>query len=219
MPARWRILVIDELPLVRRGLSDLIESEPDLAVFAQAGTGVAALEALSVHQPDLVTLEIVLKGSDGLELLKDIRSRFPNLPVLVISANDESVYAERVFRAGARGYVTKHERDETVLVAIRRVLEGGNYVSPRMTVWFVQQYLDSHQQKPGSQLASLSDRELQIFRLLGEHKTRGEIGRMLGVSVKTVESHRAKIKEKLGLHSGAELNLRATQWVTVGGDN
>lgn len=215
--ARWKVLIVDEQPLVRRGLAELILRDPSLMVAAEAGTRADALRALAARPCDLVTLELALEGEDGLELLKDIHTRFPDVRTLVISNHDEKIYAERAFRAGARGYVTKREPEKAVLAAITRVLAGEKHISDRMTAFFAEQYLERSAKKAaGSAIGMLTDRELTVFRLLGEHKTRRDIGRSLKLSVKTVESYRAKIKEKLGLKSGTELAERATRWVADG---
>lgn len=211
-----KILIVDDQPLLRRGLAALIDGKPDLSVNGQAATRAAALEALETSPPNLVTLDIALKGTDGLDLIKDIRARFPMIPILVISMHDELVYAERAFRAGAQGFITKNEKEESVLGAIRQVLKGEKYISPRMVNWFAEQYLEGRVKKQGSPVGALSDRELEVFRLLGEHKTRREIGRLLNLSVKTVESYRANIKEKLGLTTGSQLIQRASEWVASG---
>jgi DNA-binding NarL/FixJ family response regulator len=213
-----RVLIIDDQPLLRRGLAALINSKPDLAVAGQVGSRAAALEMLAKGAPNLVTVDLVLQGGDGLELIKDIEARFPELPVLVISMHDESVYAERAFRAGARGFVTKQEPDDVVVTAIRQVLKGEKYISSKMVSWFANKYLEGRARKDGTAFSALSDRELEVFRLLGEHKTRKEISRRLNLSVKTVETYRAKIKEKLGLTSGTELVERASRWVATGRD-
>jgi DNA-binding NarL/FixJ family response regulator len=215
--ARQRILIVDDHPLLRRGLAAMIDNEPELEVCGQAATRVAGLAAIPVTRPDLITVDISLPDGDGLELIKDLRARFPELPVLVVSMHDESLYAERAFRAGARGYVTKQEMDQTILAAIRCLLRGAQYMSPKLGAWFALQYLAGNRSDSGS-LASLSDRELQVFDLLGQHKTRSEIARRLHLSVKTVESHRAHIKQKLNLRSGTELLQRATQWLATGRD-
>jgi DNA-binding NarL/FixJ family response regulator len=216
---RKRLAVIDDHPLVRRGLVTIITHEPDLEVCVEAATVKAGLEEIAAARPDLVTIDLLLRDRDGLELIRAIRQADPHLPVLVISTLEESIYAERAFRAGARGYVTKTEATDTVLVAVRRLLHGEQYISPKMSTWFAQQYLSGRASHGLSPMATLSDRELEIFRLLGQNQTRGEIARKLHLSVKTVESHRAHIKEKLNIRSGVELHERAVQWVRYGRDD
>lgn len=213
---RRRVMVIDDHSLMRRGLVSMIGNEPDLEVCAEAATREAALEAIISARPDLATVDISLGESDGLELIKDFRVRFPNLPVLVISMHDEAVYAERVFHAGACGYVSKQQTDETVLTAIRCVLQGGHYMSPRMGAWFAEKYLAGGPREKDSPIAALSDREFGVFRLIGEGKTTRQIAERLKLSVKTIESYREHLKAKLTLETGAELARSAALWVETG---
>jgi DNA-binding NarL/FixJ family response regulator len=212
-PVRHRIIVVDDHALIRRGLVAMINNEPDLEVCAEAGTRVAGLAVIASSRPDMVTVDLSLGESDGLELIKDIRVLFPALPVLVISMHNEVVYAERTFRAGARGYVTKDQMDGTVLVAIRCVLTGGQYMSPKLGAWFAQQYLAGHPREKDSPTASLSDRELEVFRMIGEGKTTRQVAIGLKLSIKTIESYREHLKQKLTLDSGAELARSAARWV------
>lgn len=213
---RQRLVVIDDHPLFRRGLTTIINGEPDLEVCAEASTHQTGLEAIAAAEPDLVTVDLSLGQSDGLGLIKDIRVRFPKLPVLVVSMHDEAVYAERAFRAGAGGYVTKEQMDETVLVAIRCVIEGSRYMSPEMRLWFAQQYLGGQTRLKDSEMAVLSDRQLEVFRLIGEGKGTRQIAERLRLSIKTIESYREHLKAKLTLHSGAELARAAACWIKTG---
>jgi DNA-binding NarL/FixJ family response regulator len=161
-------------------------------------------------------VDISLPDSDGLELIKDIHLRSPNLPVLVISMHDESVYAERAFRAGARGYVTKQEMDDTVLAAIRCLFRGEQYMSPKMAAWFAQQYLAGPAREQKTSIEGLSDRELEVFRLIGEGRATRQIAERLKLSIKTIESYREHLKQKLTLRSGAELAQTASYWAHTG---
>lgn len=213
---RKRIVVIDDHALIRRGLVAMIDNEPDLEVCAEAASHQAALVAIAGAQPDLVTVDLSLADSDGLELLKDLRVRFPELPVLVISMHDEALYAERAFRAGARGYITKQQMDDTVLTAIRSVLAGNQYMSPAVGAKFAAHYLAGHLPKTNSPLAGLTDRELEVFRLIGEGKGTRQIAERLKLSIKTIESYREHLKTKLALASGVELARAATCWVETG---
>ncbi len=213
---RHRLIVIDDHPLMRRGLASMINNEPDLEVCAEAATHHAGMAAITSQRPDLATVEITLGSDDGLELIKDIRGHFPALPVLVISMHDESLYAERAFRAGALGYVTKQQIDETVLIAIRCVLQGGQYMSPALGRRFAKQYFGGPRKKKESPLAGLSDCELTVFRLIGEGKGTRQIAEQLKRSIKTIESHRENLKAKLTLHSGAELTRAAVHWAATG---
>lgn len=194
----------------------MINGEPDLEVCAEAGTHQIAIEQIILRRPDMATVDLSLGESDGLDLIKEIRERFPALPVLVISMHDENIYAERAFRAGARGYISKQQLDETLLAAIRCVLAGGQYMSPVMGIRFAQKYLSGESRANESPVAGLSDRELQVFRLIGEGKTTRQIAERFKLSIKTIETYREHLKAKLTLHSGADLARCATRWVETG---
>jgi DNA-binding NarL/FixJ family response regulator len=207
-----RVFVVDDHPIVRQGLALLINQEPDLVVCGEAEEGEAALGTLTARRPDVVVLDISLPGPDGLELLKIIRATDATLPILVLSMHDESVYAERALRAGANGYIMKQEATDKVLVALRRILAGEVYVSERFAARLLGQMVSRPGQARRTPIASLSDRELEVFQLIGEgHGTR-QIAEELHLSVKTVESYQAHIKEKLGLRSARELMQRAIEW-------
>jgi DNA-binding NarL/FixJ family response regulator len=207
------VLLVDDHPIVRQGLTQLINQEPDLAVCAQAEDGGGALHAIALHRPDIVILDISLNGPDGLSVLKDIRMIYASLPVLVLSMHDESLYAERVLRAGANGYIMKQEATERVLEAIRRIRGGEVYVSDRIARRLLQQVVSSPASaKPP--MEALTDRELAVFRLIGKGRGTREIADDLHVSVKTIESYQAHIKEKLSLKNARELVQHAFQWVT-----
>ena len=214
--ATKRILLVDDHALLRLGLRTLIETEPDLVICAEAATRQAGLEAIATMKPDLVIADLSLKDSDGLEMIKDIKQRFPQLPVLALSMHEEVVYAERALRAGARGYVTKQEVDDTVLPAIRRVLAGEIYTSEAMSRQFTQQYIGGGTLGKQDGLEQLSDRELAVFRLIALGKATGEIARSLHLSVKTIESYREHLKAKLELPSGAALSRCAVLWLETG---
>lgn len=215
-PTKKTIVIVDDHPVLRLGLMTLIESEPDLAVQASVATGQAALVAIEKNHPDLVIVDLVLGEGDGLDLVKQIKMRHPRLPSLVLSMHDESVYAARALTAGARGYVTKQQLDETVLIAIRRVLSGEIYMSDALERRLAGKYLGGRTLETDSPLHTLSDRELQVFRLIGEGRITRRIAEALARSVKTIESHLEHIKNKLGVGSGAELARRAAQWVETG---
>jgi DNA-binding NarL/FixJ family response regulator len=212
-PPKKTILIVDDHPMLRRGLASLLASEPDLAVCGEAATCQAALEAIRKHSPDLVIVDLTLEGSDGLDLIKDLKIRHPNIPALVLSMHDEAVYAERALRAGARGYASKQQLDETILVAIRCVFAGETYLSEKLKARLAAQFLGGHALETGSPLAALSDRELQVFRLIGQGRSTRQIAATLNLSVKTIESHNERIKNKLNLQSATELAHRATQFV------
>ena len=210
--ARYRVLVVDDHPIVRQGLALMIDQEPDLQVCGEAEEAHSALEAIAATQPDVVLLDISLPGPDGIELLKTIRSTDPALPVLVLSMHDESVYAERAIRAGANGYIMKQEATENVLVALRRILRRHMYVSDRVASTMLRQIASGTGKKTRGAIERLSDRELEVFRLIGEgHGTR-QIAEELHLSVKTVESYQAHIKEKLALQRSRDLVQRAIEW-------
>jgi DNA-binding NarL/FixJ family response regulator len=207
-----KVFVVDDHPIVRQGLTLLINQEQDLTVCGTAEEMYSALQAIDAIRPDILILDISLNGPDGLELLKHVRSRYPSLPVLILSMHDESIYAERALRAGANGYIMKQEATEKVLVALRRILSKEIYVSERVANNMLQHYVRGNADSHRSPVTDLSDRELEVFRLIGEgHGTR-QIASKLHLSVKTVESYQAHIKEKLSLHSARELVQHAVQW-------
>lgn len=214
--ARKTLLVVDDHPLIRRGLIALIESEPGLAAQGAVSTRVAAIEAIRKRPPDLVIVDLALGDEDGLDLVKEIKARYPGVPSLVLSVHDETVYAERALVAGALGYVTKQQLDETVLAAIHQVLAGEIYMSERLQRRLAKQYVGGRTLDTASPVSTLSDRQLQVFRLVGQGRTTRQIAGTLSRSVKTVESHIAHIKNKLAIESAAELAQRATQWVETG---
>ena len=218
--AKHRVLLVDDHPVVRQGLTLLINREPDLEVCGEAERAPDAWDAIHKLKPDIVILDLSLDGPDGLDLLKNIRAEDAALPVLILSMHDESLYAERVLRAGAQGYITKQEATERVLVALRRILQGGIYLSDRMSSRLLNQFFRPGTRpngQPASSVESLSDRELEIFRLIGAGHTTRQIAQELNLSVKTVEAHQAHIKDKLSLKNARELLQHALQWVGSGG--
>ncbi len=207
-----RVLIVEDHPIMRSGLVQLISQDTELFVcgeFEDAGHAFGAIERL---KPDIAVIDLSLKGSSGLELIKSIKAAYPKLLMLVLSMYDEALYAERVLRAGAAGYVMKQEATEKVLVAMRKVLSGGIYLSERMSSKFMHQLVGGGRTADGGSLIErLSDRELEVFGLIGEGRGTRQIAEQLHLSVKTVESHRAHIKEKLNLSSASELVHRAIQ--------
>ncbi|MGB9433629.1 MAG: response regulator transcription factor [Candidatus Acidiferrum sp.] len=209
---KCRVLLVDDHPIVRQGLGLLIDREADLSVCGEADGAHSAFHAITTLRPDIVVLDISLSGPDGLDVLKEIRTKTASLPVLILSMHDESIYAERAMRAGANGYIMKQEATEKVLVAIRRILQGEVYLSERLTNTMLQQYVRGTSPTKKSPLVNLTDRELEVFRLIGEgHGTR-QIADELHLSVKTIESYQAHIKEKLGLRNARELVQHAIEW-------
>jgi DNA-binding NarL/FixJ family response regulator len=215
---KCKVLLVDDHPIVRQGLALLIDREADLSVCGEAEGAHTAFHAIETLKPDIVVLDISLSGPDGLDVLKEIRTKTAALPVLILSMHDESIYAERAMRAGANGYIMKQEATEKVLVAIRRILQGDVYLSDRLTNTMLQQFVRGRAPSKSSPLVNLTDRELEVFRLIGEgHGTR-RIADELHLSVKTIESYQAHIKEKLALRNARELVQHAIEWtVNVNG--
>ncbi|GIV60446.1 MAG: DNA-binding response regulator [Rhodothermaceae bacterium] len=207
------IFLVDDHPIVREGLFRLIDREPDLGVCGEAEDAAGALDGLARTSPDVVVVDLSLKGSSGLDLIRDIKARWPGMKVLVLSMYDEAYYAERALRAGAMGYVMKQEPPRTVLDAIRQVRAGEVYVSRSVASRVLQGMAGAARPAPDALLERLSDRELQVFHMIGEGLSYPEVAARLSLSVKTVESHVERIKEKLAMNSGRELLLRAVEWV------
>jgi DNA-binding NarL/FixJ family response regulator len=208
-----RIMIVDDHPILRKGLSMLIGQEPDLVVDGEAEDAQKAMELIETLSPDMVIVDISLPGIDGVELLKMIKLRHPDLPTLVVSMHDESLFAERALRAGARGYVMKQEAPDKVLSGIRRVLAGEIFVSNRITTRIVERLLDGGQNTQSFPLDVLSGREFTVLQLIGQGYGTRQIADKLHLSVKTVESYRSHIKDKLKLSSGTDLLKYAIQWV------
>jgi DNA-binding NarL/FixJ family response regulator len=206
---------VDDHPIVRQGLAQLIDQENDLQVCGQADDAHEAMQMIRQLNPDMVIVDISLKGTSGMDLIKDLKVQYPDLPVLTLSMYDEAVYGERALRAGARGYIMKQEATEKVVTAIRRVLAGEVYVSDSMAARMVSQLVGGGVRQAGSPLERLSDRELEVFRLIGEGYGTREMAEKLHLSVKTIETYRAHLKDKLGLEDANELLRRAIQWVNT----
>jgi DNA-binding NarL/FixJ family response regulator len=211
-PAKHRVFVVDDHPIVRQGLALLINQEPDLVVCGEAEKPDGVPAALARLRPDILVLDISLPGPEGLDLLKEIRAIDPDLPILVLSMHDESVYAERALRAGANGYIMKQEATDKVLVVLRRILQGEVCVSERVTSQMLQHITRRPTKAKQPSIASLSDRELEVFHLIGAGYGTREIADELHLSVKTVEAYQAHIKDKLALRSARALVQRAIEW-------
>jgi DNA-binding NarL/FixJ family response regulator len=208
-----RLLIVDDHPMMRNGLAQLIDNEGDLKVCAEADNAGQAINAVSKQKFDLALVDISLPDKNGLELIKDLRALNPALPILVVSMHDEMLYAERVLRAGARGYIMKQEGGQKFLHAIRRVLEGQVYVSDKMSARILEN-LSGHQTgNAGSPVRRLSDREFEVFQLIGQGVSTSEIAARLRLSVKTVEVHRLNIKQKLNIATATELVRFAVRWL------
>jgi DNA-binding NarL/FixJ family response regulator len=207
-----RILIVDDHPMMRQGLAQLIGAESDLAICGETENAERALDAINSLRPDLVLADISLPGKNGLELIKDFQAIQPDLPILVISMHDESLYAERVLRAGGRGYIMKQEGGKKLMQAIRQVLSGQIYVSEKMSAEILEMFSGRRAGTESSPVEKLTDREFEVFQLLGQGKGTREIAEKLHLSVKTVEVHRANIKAKLKLKSASELIRFAVRW-------
>ncbi|MGI8966021.1 MAG: response regulator [Limisphaerales bacterium] len=202
---------MDDHPIMREGLAQMIHCEPDLMVCGQFEETIKSFEAIATLQPDLAIVDISLKGSSGIELLKNIKVQYPKLLVLVLSMHDESLYAERALRGGASGYIMKQESADQVLGAIRKILNGEIYLSEKISAKLMQQLVGGRVLESSSAMERLSDRELEVFGLIGQGRGTRQIADQLNLSVKTIESHRSHIKEKLNVKTSTELVRRAIQ--------
>ena len=203
---RTRVFIVDDHPIVRQGLAQMINQEADLMVCGEAEDAQNALQAVAELHPDLVLIDLSLKGGSGLDLIRALRTRQSMLPVLVVSMHDESLYVERALRAGARGYIMKHEATDIMMSAIRRVLRGEIYVSDKMMTKLLGRLIPGDSPDTNTSiLERLSNRELEVFRLIGEGHSTRHIAAVLHVSIKTAESHRASLMEKLSVHETAGL--------------
>jgi len=208
-----KIVIIDDHPLMRKGLAMSLESEADIRVAAQAASAEDGLGIIEAEDPDLVVVDISLPGMSGIELVKQVLAIRPEMKTLVVSRHDEALYAERAIRAGAKGYVMKLEAPDVMIKAVRRVMNGGIYVSEKVNERLLMGMVSGNELLSQSPLDVLSDRELEVFELTGKGFGTREIAERLHLSVKTVESYRARIKTKLNLSNAAELMQHAVQWV------
>lgn len=211
--ARKKILLVDDHPMLRAGLAALVNQQLDLAVCAEADEPGKALQAIPRVKPDLVVTDLTMPGRGGLEFIKDVQAMHPGLPMLVVSMHDEMLYAERALRAGARGYLMKEAGGEKLLLAIRQILGGQVYVSERMSASLFDSMTTRRPRGSSSPIEKLSDREFQVFQLIGQGRNTRDMARQLSLSPKTVDVHRANIKEKLGLPDGTALVRHAVRWV------
>src|SRR6185436_2172296 len=210
---KTKVLLVDDHPILRAGLRRLIDAEADMLVCGEAEEGPKAFELTGALQPDIAVIDISLKGSNGIELIKNLKARYPDLPTLVLSMHDESLYAERALRAGSRGYIMKEEAIEQVLTAIRRALAGEIFLSEKMKSKMLQQMANGKGKIVSSPIEQLTDRELEVFRLIGEGHSTRQIAGQLHLSVRTVEAYREYIKGKLNLKNATELVQHAFHWV------
>ncbi|ADK80951.1 response regulator [Sediminispirochaeta smaragdinae] len=207
-----RIVVVDDHPIVRQGFVLLINQESDLEVVGQAEDPSAALTIISATKPDLVLVDLSLKNGDGLEMIKDLSRLYPELLMLAVSLHDENVYAERALRAGARGYIMKSEATDSVMIAIRQVLSGGFFLSAKMNERLLTRLTAAGKQDTIDPMARLSDREFEVFQLIGQGYDTRLIAESLCLSIKTIETYKSHLKTKLDLKNSTELMQRAVEW-------
>lgn len=210
---RIRVVIVDDHPMLRERIALLIEKEPDMTVCGEADNIQDALECIAAQRPDIAIVDITLKGSSGLELIKNLKAQEIQTPVLVLSMHDESLYADRALRSGARGYISKHEDSEAVMTAVRCVLSGKVYLSEDHTATILNRITDHGPQASTPSIDLLADRELEVFQMIGQGRTTREIAELLHLGSKTVDTYRERIKQKLGLKNAAALYHRAAQWV------
>lgn len=212
--SKIKVLLVDDHPVLRKGLGQLINHESDMMVCGEAEDSPKAFELVGTLNPDVLVVDVSLKGGNGIELIKNIKARYPDLPILVLSMHDESLYAERALRAGSLGYIMKEEAIEQVLVAIRRVINGDIFLSDKMKSRMLQQLATGGRAKGVSNpIENLTDRELEVFRMIGEGRSTRQIAGELHLSVRTVEAYREYIKGKLNLKNSTELVQHAFHWV------
>ncbi|HEX3984950.1 MAG TPA: response regulator transcription factor [Acidisoma sp.] len=215
--ARQRILLVDDHPFMRAGLAQLLNQQPDLQLGGEAGHPSDAAKLLASGKWDLVLTDITMPGRSGLDFIKDLHALYPELPILVVSMHDEAIYAERALRAGARGYIMEEAGAEKLLEAVRRVLSGKVYVSAELSAKIVDALSGAKPRGSNSPIAKLTDREFEIFQLIGHGKSTKEIASQLHLSSKTVDVHRSHIKEKLELTDATALVRHAVRWIESGG--
>lgn len=206
------IVIIDDHPIVRQGFEQLLEQEPDFAVLGGAEDAQGALNLIDRVDPDLALVDLSLKNSNGLELIKDLKNRHPKLLILVVSLHDEEIYAERTIRAGAKGFIMKAEAIDSIITAVRRVLGGEIYLSERMQARIIRRMADGASAIPSTPLAGLSDREIEVFELMGDGMKNQAIAKKLHISIKTVETYKSHLKTKLNVKDSVELMQHAVEW-------
>ena len=213
MPGPIRLLIVDDHAIVRHGLALLLSKHPEFVVAAEAGSAAEARAQTTAVQPDAAIIDLSLKDGSGLALIRELHEIRPDMPCLVLSMHDEMEYAERALRAGARGYVMKENADEVIVEALRKVLAGELYVSPDVSARLLQQAVAAPGERQATGIDSLTEREREIFRCLGQGLTTKKIAEQFGLSARTVEVHRASIKRKLGCEDTAQLLREAVRWV------
>jgi len=210
--AKAKIFIVDDHPLVREWLTQLIKRQQDLVVSGEAEDAAGALKAIAKDRPDLVIIDLSLNGESGIDLIEIIRETYRNVEMLVLSMHDEEVYAERSIRAGARGYIMKRETATNVIEAIREVLKGNVYLSKKMTTLMVEKAVSANTPKGAPPVSQLSERELQVFQMLGQNQSIDDIAKQLSLSIKTVHTYCSRIKEKIKVSSTNELVREAERW-------
>lgn len=218
-PGRKKLLLVDDHPMMRAGLAQLINKQLDMEISCEAGNPAEAIQALETGLPDLLLTDLTMPGRSGIEFIKDLLAVHPKLPILVISMHDEMLYAERVLRAGARGYIMKEAGGENLLTAIRQVLGGQNYVSAAMSARILESFSARKPRGSSSPIEKLTDREFEVFQMIGRGRSTKEIASQLHLSTKTVDVHRGHIKEKLELKDVTALVRHAVRWVETQGGN
>ncbi len=217
LPDAKRIVIVDDHPLFRKGLQELIHSDGNFAVCGEANNASEGIEVIRKLAPDLAIVDLSLPGANGIELIKNVRAEFPKVPILVLSMHDESLYALRALRAGAEGYVMKHEAMANVIQAIHEVFNGRPYLSPAMAAQVITKFAHHDAEGETDAVERLSDRELEILELIGKGHEVRQIAKLLHLSPKTVETHRAHIKDKLDLKNSREVARFALQWLSARG--
>ncbi|MEX0929571.1 MAG: response regulator transcription factor [Balneolales bacterium] len=212
-----KVIIVDDHPLMRKGMALTLSSEMDIDVVAQASSAEEALDMLKTLKPDAAVVDISLPGMNGIDLIRHLQTFRPEIKALVVSRHDEELYAERAIRAGAKGYLMKLEAGDVIVQAMRRIASGGIYISEEINNRLLMNMATGKTNKSHSPLEMLSDRELEVFELIGKGKSTREIADQLHVSVKTVETYRSRIKEKLNIGSASELMQQAVQWMSNGG--
>lgn len=212
-PDRRKVIIIDDHPILRQGIAQLVGAQPDMVMVGEASDPAGAMELAERTAPDAAIVDLSLKESNGIDVIRDLLARWPRLAILVLSMHNESFYAERVFRAGAKGYVTKGEPAEQVIAGVRHVLRGEIYVSERLAAAMVDKLVGGRRDGDRRSIDRLSDRELQVFELLGQGIHTRDIAGRLHLSIKTIDAHRENIKGKLKLRNATELLKTAIQWV------
>lgn len=212
-----KIFIVEDHPIFRKGIVQMLSGEPEFEVCGEAEDSREALALIKKTPPDLVIIDISLKNSSGIELIKDIRALYPDMMMLALSMHDENIYAERVVRSGARGYIMKDAPPEVLLSAVKQVFSGRVYVSENISAKMLDRIAEGRKNESSSPVDILSDRELEVFKLIGSGDTTRRIAEKLGISIKTVENHRAHIKDKMNIENSIELIQQATIWVRESG--